>query len=822
MHFSGLSPTEVAAARAEHGANTLEHKEKISPLRVLLSQFLSPLIYILIFAGVLSLVLKEFVDAAIIFLAVGVNTALGFVQEFKAHTALAALSKVLHPITHVWRSGALTTISVEDVVVGDMVRIEAGDQIPADGWVIEEQELRVNEAVLTGESLPVHKKAVGNADQSIVPSPQDALAARMVYMGTSCLQGVAVLRVIAVGQQTQVGKIALDLSTHADVLTPLQLRLRRLARMLAMIVLVVAAGIIAIGVWRDQPLIEMITLAAALSVSAIPEGLLISLTVILSFGMQRILRNKALVRRLLAAETLGSVSTICTDKTGTLTAGRLALSHVYSEDQERMAQVGLTMKSPSDPLEVAILDWARTQRSESEEQLLDEVPFSSARSFSVKMSDDTVWAVGAPEVIATFLKDPKETRDVTDRVAVYAKQGLRVVAVAHRARQENEQKIVLKKLGRFGFTGFYIFADPVRPGLKKMFQQLHQAGVQVKVITGDHALTAQSVMAEIGLPITQQQVLLGSALRTMDAAELHSKLPNILLFARTAPDQKLQIVKALQSQGEVVAMTGDGVNDAPALKQADIGIVVSSASDVSKSTADMVLLDDNFRTIVTSVEEGRGIYESIRKVVLYLLANSFTETFLIVGSLIFAIPLPISALQVLWINLVTDSFPSIALTLEPKERHLLARPPRKRADPLIDVEVRTLMGMIFVFTGVVGLALYWWLLPIYELQHLRTLIFSLIAIMSLLYTFSCRSLRTPAWKMPLKDNLWIVLAVGFGLVMQLLVVYVPLFQRAFDTVPLTILDWGIIAGLGTLLLGFVELGKWISVHNISQSSSHGR
>lgn len=817
MVNQGLSTARAVQLLQQHGPNQLEQQQGFSPVKLLLSQFLSPLIYILLFAGVLTLVAGEYVDSAIIAITVLVNASLGFFQEFKAQSALQELSKVIAPVAKVDRDGKVTSIGVGEIVPGDVVHLEAGDQVPADGIILDNKDLHINEAILTGESLPVRKKAVHRVEKlSEMVSPQDDLAKHYVYMGTAVLEGKAVVKILATGKATEVGKIAEQLATTDEPDTPLQIRLQKLSRTLAIVVIIAAAIIFAIGMWHQRPLFVMLELAVALAVSAIPEGLLISLTVILSLGMQRILKRKALVRRLVAAETLGSVTTVCTDKTGTLTLGHLRLLATHAKNEKKMREVGLLLTSTSDLLEVAVHQWATKQGNSVPTRIIDEMPFSSEKKYSVKLTETDMVMVGAPEIVMQFLGNVQETHQVHEEFRLLAQKGYRLVGVATRPRREAEQKIFQKNLRGLKWLGFFVFSDPVRTEVKQALHKISRAHVQVKVITGDHALTAQAVMQELGLAVSDEEIMIGKELASLSESDIEHRIRTTKLFARTTPDQKLIIVRLLQKMGEVVAMTGDGVNDAPALKQADIGIVVSSASDVSKSTADIVLLDDNFKTIVSTVEEGRGIYENLRKVVLYLLANASTESLLVLGTLFLNLPLAISAIQVLWVNLVTDSFPSIALTLEPKEKGLLRQYPRKRVGSLFDRSMVGLIAVISLMTGLGSLFVFTQVLPFYSEIHAQTLAFTLVAIMSLLYTFTCRSFIQPFWKVPLFSNPWLLWAIAFGFIMQLLVVYTPFLQKIFHTTALTVWDWGIIGGTSAVLLVVIEMVKFFFAQRLKR------
>ncbi len=808
---SGLNSKQVQEKLEKYGYNVLAKKRSFSVFSLLISQFRSPLIYILLIAASITFFLHEYVDMSVIILAVAVNAALGFIQEYKAQNALEALSKVLPRTVSVVRDGRLTIIPVEEVVPLDIIHVETGEQISADGVILHSKSLSINEAVLTGESIAVEKKAIApDHSVEVIPTTDDEKAVHFGYMGTTVHSGRAVIQIMATGADTALGKISTSLQSTPEIETPLQQKLRLFSRKLTIVVLVASGFIFVFGMLYGRALSEMFTLSVAVAVSSIPEGLVISLTAILAIGMQRILKRKALVRKLVAAETLGSVSVICTDKTGTLTKGALSVFHIESDDKPLMHSIARSVTDGSDPLEIAIRDWASEHAMHLKEPyLIDEEPFSSERKYSVRLTDQRLIVLGAPEVLLSLCKKADHS-EIHEAIKVFTSQGYRVVGAATRQTKKDETAIVLNQLSDLEWAGCFVFQDEVRGGLTEVFHLARQAGIAVKVITGDYAETAKSVMKDLKLEVKPSEVMLGSDLKVMSRAQLKQRIPETKLFARTTPDQKLVIVEILQELGEVVAMTGDGVNDSPALKRADIGIVVSSASDVSKDTADIVLLDDNFGTIVAAVEEGRGIFENLRKVILYLLSDSFTEIILVMGGVILGLPLPISAAQILWVNLIDDGLPNLALTMDPNGKELFYEKPRRRGGSLLDGEILTLIALISAITGVFVLAAFYW---VYQttgsLSEARTIAFTLLGVDSLLYVFSSRSLRNPIWQEGIMKNLWLLCAVVIGFIFQLVALYVPFFQRWFQTRPLSSLEWTIVFASSFALIGVVEFVKWL-------------
>lgn len=807
----GLTSRQARERLRTHGANIIDQKEPISWYRLLLDQFVSPLMILLCISAVVTFFLHDLIDASVIFIAVLVNTLLGFFQEYKAQNALRALSQVLSPEASVWRDGHVVSIPVSEIVPEDLVVIEAGEQIPADGVFVEAKELVMNESILTGESSTVRKKAPDHVTDDYLPLPQDSQAEHYAYMGTTCMNGVGSFRVLATGRKTQVGKIAKELSETKETETPLQQKLASLSKNLTILIIILAIAVFIFGVATGRTPFEMLLLSVAIAVSAIPEGLAISLTMILAIGMQRILKRKALVRKLVAAETLGEITMICTDKTGTLTKGELTVFSVQTigKSKEMMRVAAALLTSPTDPLEISVRKWAEDEAPKGELNLLDELPFSSEKKYTVKLTDDHALLIGAPEVVLKKCISAQEKTELERQMLVYARKGYRLLGVGERAVKKGEKSLNAHEIGAFEWTGFFVFSDPVRKEVANSFRLLQEAGIQVKVITGDHAETARAIMQEIGIHIKDEEILLGHEFKTLSASQLTQRIQTTKLFARSTPDQKLVIVKTLQSLGEVVAMTGDGVNDAPALKQSDIGIVVSSASDVSKETADMVLLDDNFATIVAAVEEGRGMFENLRKVILYLLANAFAETIVVICSLIFGWPLPLTAIQILWVNLATDTLPSMALTIDPKEKNLLKRTPRSHSTQLLDRKLIGMIGFISILMGMIITLIFGWFHTDFSLSHIRTLSFTLLGLLSLSYVFSVRVLHRSVWEEGVRKNKWLIGAVAIGCVLQLAAVYLPPLQSIFGTESLDSFEWLIIGGAILIMVLCVELGKQV-------------
>jgi len=835
----GLQEIQVRQRLRKYGPNSFEKKKEETDLSIFVSQFRSPLIYILVIAVLVTLILRDWVDAGVIGLAVVVNTILGFYQERKAQRAIVALRMLLSPKATVIREGKRRVVDATDVVPGDICIVGLGERIAADGVVLSAHDFSVSEAILTGESVPVHKRVVDFRQvkvdnfEAFTGIMRDLSRESRVFAGTIVASGEATLLVAVTGSQTEVGKIASSLSATAEEQTPLQKRIAYISNQLAvfvgMIALIIFITGILFGVDVSHSFVErfevMFTTSVAVAVAAIPEGLAVSLTVILALGMQRILRRKALVRKLVAAETLGGVTVICADKTGTLTEGVMRVTEADFVDENEGIRAAVLTNDQRDPLEIALWDWVQSEKHLDpqylieEQKRIDSIPFSPEEKYTAKLYADRVYVMGAPEVVLSFcvMTGPMKQRWIK-KLEAYGFRGLRIVGFAMRKQKRGERKLTKKGVTQgLQWLGIIGYEDPIRSGVAVALAEAKRAGIQVKVITGDYRATAEAVLGRLGL-LNQKEKLRGKQPLTMDGEELERLTPDELqgrvsetiLFTRIDPIQKLKIVEALQANGEVVAMTGDGVNDAPALKRADIGIVVSGATDVSKETADMVLLDDNFSTIIAAVEEGRGIFENLRKVILYLLSDSFSEVILVLGSLALRIPLPITAAQILWINLITDGFPNLALTVEPKDADLMKQRPRDRREPLIDSEIKLLIILISVVTGIATLLVFFLFWNSYANEESsRVIAFVMLGVDSLIYVFSARSLRHPIWQTLPFGNPWLVLAVLGGFAFQLAALYVPFLQNVLHTRPLNGFEWFVVFAEAILVIGVIEIVKWI-------------
>jgi len=806
----GLSQIEAKKRLKEYGPNELPKKPSTSDLTIFFRQLTSPLIYILLIASGITLFLKDFTDTAVIMTAVVINTALGYYQERKAEKALESLRSFLHPTTTVIRGGKRHEIPIEKLVPGDMVILTAGERVPADGRVVEVHGLSINEAILTGESVSVQKAITAQAQSS-----------NTVFMGTTVLSGRGIMVAQKTGGATEIGKIALQLKDEKEEQTPLQAKLSQLARFLAVTVVVIALLIFAIGVLTGKDPLEMFTIGVAVAVAAIPEGLMVALTVILAIGMQRIFKRKALVRKLVAAETLGSVTIVASDKTGTLTEGKMTVSRTDFTDTKTAHCAMHYANNQEDPLEIAINEYLTNIKGLAfNKKKIDELPFDPDLKYQSALvkeeNQNMLYVAGAPEVVLELCELSKAEREKWQNTIInWGSKGLRIVGLASCSSSGNV--ISKKKPTGCKWLGLIGIEDPVRVGVVETIKQMSISGVRLKIVTGDYLPTAQAVWNNIKSKSKQLKdeysddlVATGEEIDSWSHQDWKDRLAKTTIFARVSPSQKLKIVEKLQEQGEVVAIFGDGVNDALAIKRADIGVVVNDAADTAKETADIVLLDSNFKTVIAAIGEGRGIYDNIRKVALYLLSDSFSEIILIILALLAGAPLPLTAAQVLWINLLTDGFPNLALTVEPKEKDVLKRKPEDPHQGLFNRQMWILTATISGVTGLVSFVIFWWVWKTSgDISLARSVTFATLGVDSLLYVYSVRSLRHSILSISIFSNKFLLTAVIGGFVLQLISLYAPFFNKFLHTVPLSFADWGIVLGASLVVIILIEMIKWM-------------
>jgi Ca2+-transporting ATPase len=795
---SGLSNEEVEKRQRQYGQNILPEKLPPSQFFLLLQQLKSPFVYVLLSATVITFIIGHITDSLIIFLAVVINTILGFIQESRANSALFALKHYVVSKATVIRNGKRMSVNMAGIVPGDTVILDQGTKIPADGKLTFANRLYIDEAVLTGESLPVNKNK-----------------GDIVYMGTVVSSGQAVLLVETIGAATKMGAIALQIQEKEED-TPLQKQLKTFSKQLVVLIGALTIIVFILGLLHKFSLVEIFITSVALAVSSIPEGLLVSLTVVLAIGMQKIIKHRGLVRKLSAAETLGGVTVICVDKTGTLTQGKMKVVD-YLGDKKQLAEQVLLANDLDDPIVISAFEWGRTIISDfvSEHVRLDSIPFSPKERFFVSLHEwsdmkNMVFVNGAPELLLGWTTASEtEKKEITENINNLTKQGKRLIGFARKEVSEDKKGLETGDAkGGLTWIGILAFNDPVRLGVKEALGLAHEAGIKTTVITGDYPKTSEFVLSELGIPVKKDEILLGSQLEKLTLEELARKVKFIRLFARTSPDQKLMIVEALKRNGEIVAMMGDGVNDAPALHKADIGIVVGDATDVAKESADLVLLDSNFATIIGAIEEGRAMFENIRKIILYLLSDAFAEIIVVTGGIAIGLPLPITAVQILWINLISDGFPDLALTIDPKRADIMKENPRLPQERLVNRWMVTLIGLVSFTAGLIALFSF---IIVYKMTDdiimARSVAFITLGLNSLTYVFSVRALMTPFWKNHLFENRWLLVAVLAGFGLQVLPFTTTSLRQFFGLSNLGPIYWLLAIGLSIFMFFVIEIFK---------------
>lgn len=865
----GLSRAEAEKRLFALGANEIKYRKKTSDWMLFFRQFANPLVLVLLAAGAVTIFLGALLDAGVIFGVVFLNSAIGFWEERRALKTLYALQEKKRLFAWVRRDGEWRNRPIEELVSGDIVRLKPGDKVPADARLVSTSDLSVDEAILTGEFLSVEKSV-----SPIPPGAPLAERQNMVWRGTNVSDGKAEALVVATGEKTELGKIGQYLEDIEETRTPFEQKVRRLGRFLTVAIIFLTLALGSIGLLAGHSLQEMFLVAVAVVVSAIPEGLPVAVTVILAIGMTRILSKRGLLKRLSATEALGSTSVILTDKTGTLTTGIMKVSGIFTARRTRglfeleprgerdlvelvLEILVLTseaiLENPDDPpaerriygrptdramLEAALAAGFSPKEEESRFELIKDIPFSSARKFSasVRKTPDggvSIFFAGAPEMVLdyvnrvqladrSYVMRPDEKTDIRNTISRLAREGLRLIAVGYRrlaSRSEAETyrpaRSLVDLLEGSTFVGLVVLKDPVREDVPETIKMTRQAGLRTVIVTGDHALTARAVAQEIGLLQKGRStfsVMEGSEVDSLGVEELAHQVRSIDVFARVSPEHKVKIVAAWQKHGEVVAMSGDGVNDAPALKKADVGIAVGTGTDLAKDVADLVLLDNNFSTVVAAVREGRVILDNLKKVITYLLSDSFTEIAVIAISLLAGLPVPVLPAQILWVNLIEDSLPAMALAFDPAEDDVMRLPPPPRKSPLIDRSMKMLIGAIGFASVIFTLGIYLFFLAGGSgLPHTRTMVFAAIGVNSLFYAFSVRSLRRPIWQIRFWANKHLIGAVLAAFALLAAAIYLPPLQAILRTEPLDAREWIILAGFGILNIVVIETAKWILI-----------
>ena len=821
---AGITSKEAEARLAEYGSNTFHSKEKLNIAALFLKQFLSPLIFLLIGAGILTTILHEWINTAMIALAVLLNIWLGFFHEYHAENTLDKLTTYIKDRTRVVRDGREQEIDSSLLVPGDIVKLLYGTRVPADARIISENNFSVDEAILTGESLPVEKSA-----ESISSSALVAERVNIAHAGSLVVQGYGTAVVYATGNTTEIGKIAGIVSGTKRTKTPLQKGVLHLAWLIFLIVFFVVCGILLLGIARGESLIPMLILSAAVAVGAVPESLPIALTVILAIGAERIASKKGIVRKLTAAETLGSATLIMTDKTGTLTLAdmrlvgihpvNMLLSHIPSAEGEKSSQDFLGAEEKK-LLEFALLNIDVSIENKDEDKskwkfvgrpfeaniakacrdhdiplyILSSLvsyivlPFNSTNKFSVAEKDGIYIAMGAPDVLLKRSNlGGDESKKLEDWVEATSREGKRLVGIAS-VEKNHKEKFSMRDIEKINFLGMFAFFDPIRPEVPMAIKNIESHGVKIVLVTGDLVGTALSVAKSIGWEVREDEIMTGADVQNFSDKQMAFLIPQTKIFARVTPEDKLRIGHIYQRLGEVVAMTGDGVNDAPALKAMDIGISLGSGSDVAKAAADLVLLDDNFKTISLAIDEGRRILSNIRKSFTYLMSNSFDEVFIVGGSLLFGLPIPLTALQIIWVNLFSGTLPALAFAFEED----IDREKRKgRLSPKSHLIFTRDVKMLTFCTGIISstllFLLYYILVKVnIDLELARSILFVCFASYVLVIAFSFRSLHSPLFTYPIFSNKKLNISIIVAALLLIITMTVPAIRNIFE---LTALPW---------------------------------
>jgi len=853
----GLSRDEAEERLIKNGYNELVESKKRTAFSIFLSQFKSFFVLILIAAIVISIALGEIVDAIVILAVVVVNTLLGFFQEYSAEKAVAALKRIIAPIATVIRTGEKIEVPSRYVAPGDIVYLEEGKRVPADMRLITQNDLEVDESSLTGESVPVPKK-INILRKEI--ALQDMT--NMAFMGTYVTNGTGTGIVVDTGMDTQLGEIAKDVESIESPATPLQVRLDQLGKYLGVVVLILSTMIFLLGIYAKQgTMLELFLVAVALAISAIPEGLPAVVTLTLSIGMKRMAMKNAIVKRLLAVEALGTTSVICSDKTGTLTKNEMTAEKIYinkntinvsGKGYEPVGEFFINDKkiNPSsnktlmrtleaitlcnnssvtkkekewqvigDPTEGALVVLSKKAGIDmivlkNKYKMLAEIPFSSERKMMSVVYEENnnkfVYSKGAPENILKICKfvmtsdgvtklTGENLEEITENYKKMAALPLRVLAIAYKNMPQKIEDYTEEQVeSDLVFLGVVGMEDPIRAGVKEAIRKASSAGIKTVMITGDNEITAASIAKQLGLIDDGGVVLTGLELESMSQTEIENIIDKTSVFARVSPEHKVKILQAFQSKGHVVAMTGDGVNDAPALKKADIGISMGiKGTDVAKEASDIILADDNYVTIVSSIEEGRGIYANIRKFVKLMLSVNFTEVFLISMTSVAGMPLPLMPLQLLWLNLVTDSFPAISLAVDPVEKDIMNKPPRKKKESIFSGGMSQFLIVAAVVATIAEVIIFFWGIQ-FGIDKARTLVLTLAVIFQMIFLFNCRSENKPFFKVNPFSNIYLVASVIIAVFLQFLLIYSPILQPIFGTVPLSLTDWVLILALSML------------------------
>jgi len=824
----GLSEKEARKRLSKDGINRISEDKPALKIKMLLMQFNNALVIIVLIATGVSVFLRHWGDAIFIFLVIMINILVGFFQEYKADKTIREMKKLVAHTTTIIRDGKTKILNAFYVAVGDVIILKAGDAIPADARIIQSDNLKVDEASLTGESYPVSKNK-DVIEKQIPYADQD----NMVFAGTLVAEGAGRGVITAVGSKTEFGKIIGLVGKTRKRKTTLQKKISELSLILGGVILGIITVIFVAGLSRGNSMYEIFMASVALAVSVIPEGLLPAITIILVIGMRKILKKKALVKKLSATETLGGVTTICLDKTGTLTEGKMKVGQIIAKDKIKVLQIAsLTgeafVENMDDDLSKWIIRGRATDRAlleaamglgislkDLQKKFKEEasVLFDSKIKYALRIFYDkqkkeyVLFVMGAPEIllekagnlqISGIYQEATNSKrqEVLQCIEEFAGRGLRLIACGQKALGKKLPEGNIEELFEdISFMGIISLKDPLRKDATYTMRIALKAGIRPMIVTGDHKLTALAIANEIDFRVKNNEILDGEDVRKMSDQDLSQAVKKIKLCARISPEDKLRIVQALQNNGEVVAMTGDGVNDAPALKSADIGIALGSGTDVAKEAADVILLNDSFKVIINAIEEGRTIFENIRKVLIYLVADDSSELFLFLACLAFALPLPLLPIQILWINLVEDGLPDVALSTEQKEKEFMLDKPRDPKEALLNRQLKWWIAIIAstTFLSAFLIFLLFWKFT-GDIVRTRTIVFALMSLDSLVFAFSVRSFRQSMINKKMFSNHWLNGAVIASLVFLICALYIPFIQTITQTVAIGILEWSAILG----------------------------
>ncbi|NNG67073.1 calcium-translocating P-type ATPase, SERCA-type [Caldanaerobacter subterraneus] len=862
INFKGLTSQEAQKRLLKYGPNVLEEGRRVSPIQIFLNQFQDFMVMVLLAATLISALMGELADALTITVIVILNAILGFVQEYKTEKSLEALKKLAAPSAKVLRDGEEKEVEASQIVIDDVILLGAGDKVPADALLIEAHNLEVDESILTGESVPVHKEAPLNLNRTAVESRN------IVYMGTVVTKGKGKAIVTATGMQTEMGKIAGMMKEIEGEETPLQKRLNKLGKVLVVLALFICGVVTVMGIIRGEPIYYMFLSGVSLAVAAIPEGLPAVVTISLAIGVQRMLKRNALIRKLPAVETLGCTNVICTDKTGTLTENKMTVTKVFCDEEvfdvrgkeneelikkknisrsalRKMLEIGalcnnVKVKKESikigrevleedkyigDPTEAAIFSFSLksgiSQDFLNKIKRIEEIPFDSERKRMTVIveidGEKYAYTKGAPDVILELCSfkyvngkevplTPFDKKKVLDVNESFGKEALRVLAFAYK-KLPPKSPIIAEFVERdLVFVGLEGMIDPPRKEVYDAVLKCKMAGIKPVMITGDHKVTATAIAKELNILGEGERVITGKDLDEMTDKELEKTCTNVSVYARVTPKHKYRIVRALKNRGFTVAMTGDGVNDAPALKEADIGIAMGKGgTEVAKEASSMILLDDNFATIVAAVEEGRIIYDNIKKFIRFLLSCNFGEVLTMFFAALMSLKLPLVPIQILMVNLVTDGLPALALGLDPPEKDIMRMKPRDANESVFSRGLGLRIFIVGVLIGISTVGAYMFALGYAGLEKARTIAFATLVTVEMIHAFECRSERHLIFELGFFTNPYLVLAVLSSFLIFLSTVYIKPLGVIFKTVPLDAYDWLVVVFFSSIEFVFNNL-----------------